>query len=78
MLSEYLGDDHDLAVLTDLVDVDPAAFGGDAAASAATTLAASSRATLQERAFGLGGQLYAEKPKGFRRRMRTYSAPPVA
>lgn len=72
VLSEDLGDDHDLAVLTDLVDVDPAAFGGDEAVAAATALAARSRASLQDHAFGLGVQVYAERPKAFRRRMHAY------
>ena len=72
VLSEDLGDDHDLAVLTDLIDVDPDAFGGEAATQAAADLAATARAALHEHAFGLGVQVYAESPKAFRRRFRTY------
>ncbi len=72
VLSEDLGDDHDLAVLTDLVGVDPEAFGGAAAAEAAATLAAERRAVLQHHAAGLGVQVYAEKPKAFARRLRAY------
>ena len=72
VLSEDLGDDHDLAVLTDLIDIDTDAFGGEEATQAATTLAATSRQALQEHAFGLGVQVYAERPKAFRRRFRSY------
>lgn len=72
VLSEDLGDDHDLAVLTDVIDVDPDAFGGEAATEAARTLAAGARDTLQAHAFGLGVQVYAESPKAYRRRFRSY------
>ena len=72
VLSEDLGDDHDLAVLTDLVGVDPEAFGGVAAARAAAGLAAERRAALQHHAAGLGAQVYAEKPKAFAKRLEAY------
>lgn len=72
VLSEDLGDDHDLAVLADLVGVDPEAFGGEEAARPALERAARSRADLQHHAFGLGAQAYAESPKAFTRRLKAY------
>lgn len=72
VLSEDLGDDHDLAVLIDLVGVDPEAFGGEEAARPALDRAAHARADLQHHAFGLGAQVYAESPKAFTRRLKAY------
>lgn len=72
VLSEDLGDDHDLAVLADLIGVDPEAFGGEGAARPSLDRAALARADLQHHAFGLGGQVYAESPKAFTRRLKAY------
>ena len=72
VLSEDLGDDHDLAVLADLVGVDPEAFGGEDAARPSLDLASRARTDLQHHAFGLGGQVYAESPKAFTRRLKAY------
>lgn len=72
VLSENLGDDHDLAVLHDLVAVDPEAFGGQAAADAVVDLGGHTRVALQRHAFGLGAQVYAERPRAYGRRLRTY------
>ena len=71
-LSEDLGDDHDLAVLVDLLGVDPTAFGGEEAATATVERARRARRRLQRRAHGLGVQVYAEKPSAFGRRLRSH------
>ncbi len=69
-LSDLLGDDHDLAVLRDVLhridgeipaDVDPV-----------IGLIEHRRDQLQSEAFFLGARLYAERPKAFRRRMHAY------
>jgi CHAD domain-containing protein len=72
VLSEDLGDDHDLAVLTALLREEVDAFGGDAAVDAAMTLVTPTRTALQDHAFGLGAQVYVEKPGAFGRRLRAY------
>ncbi len=72
VLSEDLGDDHDLAVLADLIGVDPDAFGGEDAARPSLDRAAQVRHRLQHHAFGLGAQVYAESPKAFTRRLAAY------
>lgn len=72
VLSEDLGDDHDLAVLIDLIGVDPDAFGGEEAARPTLDRAAQVRHHLQRHAFGLGTQVYAESPKAFARRLKAY------
>ncbi len=55
-LSEWLGDDHNLAVLRGLL-------AGDSDAAAAVHLIARRQAELRERALALGEQLYAAKPR---------------
>ena len=60
-LSDLLGDDHDLAVLTGLVD--HADVRG---------LIAQRRKELQTDARRLGQRIYAEKPKAYRRRLGRY------
>jgi len=72
VLSEDLGDDHDLAVLADRIGVDPDDFGGEHAARPTLDRAAQVRHRLQHHAFGLGAQVYAESPKAFARRMKAY------
>ncbi len=68
-LADSLGDDHDLAVLTELVRDDPDAFGGTDAVAAAVTMADARRADLERRAVALGARLYVERPKAFVARM---------
>ncbi|WP_051222382.1 CHAD domain-containing protein [Conexibacter woesei] len=66
-LSELLGDDHDLAVLRELLCSDPAL-----ALPALLDVIDERRAALQADAFRLGHRLYAERPKAFRRRFTRY------
>ncbi len=71
-LAEALGDDHDLAVLIGRLESDPERFGGTFATKQAIDLARKEQLDLRERAFRLGATVYAESPKAFVARMRTY------
>jgi CHAD domain-containing protein len=62
-LSDRLGDDHDLAVLSD--------FG----AEPLEELIATRRRELQEEAFAYGARLYADKPGAYVRRIERWSRP---
>ena len=65
-LSELLGDDHDLAVLTEaLAPADDEAF---------VDAIAQRRAALQAEAFALGRLVYAERTKAYARRLGAYLA----
>ncbi len=70
MLSDLLGDDHDLAVLHQalLAAADQVAVDVDAVIG----LIEHRRKQLQEEAIFLGSRLYAEKPKTFERRLHSY------
>jgi CHAD domain-containing protein len=74
-LSDLLGDDHDLAVLCEIVRQELADSVDRRERQALRGLVADRRRTLQKHAFELGGRLYAEKPKAFARRMRHYLHP---
>ncbi len=71
-LSDALGDDHDLAVLSGQLRDDPDAFGGDDAVDAAMIVIDGQRAELQRGAIRLGTRLHAEKPKAFAKRFAAY------
>lgn len=71
-LSELLGDDHDLALLRARLtrgSAPPAGAGDDAALLA---LVDARRAGLRGAALRLGGRLYGERPKAFRRRIGSW------
>jgi CHAD domain-containing protein len=73
-LSRLLGDDHDLAVLAELLGEDPELSAAPAASrERLLELIEQRRGELLEQARGLGGRLYAESPKAFRRRLRSYA-----
>lgn len=63
VLSEALGDDHDLSLLAERLETDHAGL---------PELIAERRAELQRRALALGALVYAERPKAFGRRIRRY------
>lgn len=71
-LSEQLGDDHDLALLYGLLDVEPRRFGGVQALAPLTALIDERRLELQVDTFSLGRRIFAERPKAFVRRMAAY------
>ena len=70
-LSDLLGDDHDLVVLSERV-ADPAVALSGEQIRGLGDLVDRRRGELQARAFTLGERLYAEKPGAFAARMRGY------
>jgi CHAD domain-containing protein len=71
-LSDYLGDDHDLAVLEAWAKAHAAEAGGLAALQELIDAIEERRKELQADAFRLGERLYAERPGAFVRRLRGY------
>ena len=71
-LADYLGDDHDLAVLRERLNEYEKAFPGAAARSALIALIDRARSELQEKAVVLGRRIYEEKPKAFAARFGKY------
>jgi CHAD domain-containing protein len=70
-LSDYLGEDHDLAVLTEFISSQPARFDRD---KIETLIALCDRRQieLQLAAIRLGKRIYTEKPKAFVSRLGNY------
>lgn len=71
-LSDYLGDDHDLAVLREKALAHRDAFPGPGGASALFTLIDRRQTQLRDKAFRVGGRIYAEKPAAFAARLGRY------
>jgi CHAD domain-containing protein len=69
-LANALGDDHDLAVLSDKFREEPDRFPDRATMQTLADLIACRRAHLQEQAMTLGHQLYEAKPRLFVDRLR--------
>lgn len=67
-LSDHLGDDHDLAVLTDWLETEDL----DLHRARLEELIQRRRLTLQTEAFRVGALAYAEKPKALGRRLRAW------
>jgi CHAD domain-containing protein len=72
-LSDYLGDDHDLAVLRSRAFELLKAELNEKSGSAIKALIDRRRAELQAKALKLGERLYADKPKSFARRFGSNS-----
>lgn len=70
-LSDLLGDDHDLVVLSEIVTAQPGMFHEIDAPALGAAIAHRQRA-LRSAAFRLGRRLYAEKPKALVRRWQAY------
>jgi CHAD domain-containing protein len=70
LLSEHLGDDHDLAVLHEAITSGRMDAGSDSEAILA--LIDQRRNELLHAALTLGDRLYAESPKAFARRVTSY------
>ncbi len=68
-LSDALGDDHDLAVLSADLRADPASWGGDDVVDGALVLVDGTRADLQRRAVAVGARVHAEDPAARGRRL---------
>lgn len=71
-LADYLGDDHDLAVLRQKVVDNDTAFVDAADRDALVALIDRYRLRLQDKAFVLGDRIFEEKPRRFVRRMGKY------
>jgi len=71
-LSDAIGSDHDLAVLTEMFRSTPDEFGAAEAVREAQLLIDGQRADLQRRAVRLGARLYVETPEAFGARMAGY------
>jgi CHAD domain-containing protein len=71
-LADLLGDDHDLAVLTDLMDSEPDLFGTPVQQESLRELIAERRKVLKQRALDLGERLYAEHPSELCHRMKRW------
>jgi CHAD domain-containing protein len=68
-LSDYLGDDHDLAVLRGKALKHRRAFDSNAGPAALLALIDRSQAQLRAKAFLAGGRIYADKPRAFAARL---------
>jgi CHAD domain-containing protein len=71
-LGDYLGDDHDLAVLRQTTEADDAHFGGRAVLDPLFEFIDHRRAELQRKAYLLGRQLYQDRPSVFANRLTPY------
>ena len=71
-LSDYLGEDHDLAVLKELVLSQPKRFDRQNTLSTLTALIDRRREELQFSAMFLGRRIYTEKPRNFVDRLGNY------
>jgi CHAD domain-containing protein len=71
-LADVLGDEHDLAVLGQVVTSNVVLLPVDTERYSFLTAVARQRIALQRRAFGIGRLAYAEAPPAFVARMRSY------
>lgn len=68
-LSDYLGDDHDLAVLGEHLKATAKTLGDEATCESLLAVVRAARQRLEEKARPLGAKLYAEKPNDHVRRI---------
>ena len=66
-LADLLGDDHDLAVLRDYVELHPQAFDNEAASLALLAVIKRRRDGLQRKALKLAKRIYSQSPEDFLR-----------
>ncbi len=71
-LSEYLGDDHDLAVLRRMILSNPDGFVDEQELIMLISLIDQARLALEALAWPLGERIYFDPPKTFTRRLNTY------
>jgi len=71
-LVQLLGDDHDLAILRQVLAADPPAYGGHRILKEVFAVIDSRREELERQAFALGRTLYEESPKVFTSRIEAY------
>ena len=72
LLSDYLGDDHDLSILRETLLAAPEQFGGNDTVQTAIGLMDRRQVELRTKAKALGERLFAEKPKQLLRRFGAY------
>jgi CHAD domain-containing protein len=72
VLSDVLGDDHDLSVLRETLMEGDVDFGGEETIQALLGLITQRQIELRAKAKQLGARLYAEPPKRFVKRLRSY------
>jgi len=68
-LATLLGEDHDLAVLREMLAADPLAYGGHRILKTVFVVIDRHRAALERQAFALGAEIYREPPKVFTSRI---------
>lgn len=68
-LESWLGDDHNLAVLTQQMQDEPDRYGGKQILDSFLPIAGHQQEELRSNALALGERLYEEKPRDFARRM---------
>lgn len=71
-LSDYLGEDHDLAVLQEFVSNRPKRFDRQNTLESLNALIDSRRQELQSKAIFIGKRIYTEKDKKFVKRLNNY------
>lgn len=71
-LADLLGDEHDLAVLSQTLATEPKAFGGAKEVEMILGLIEDRREEIRDEARFLGLRLYADKPKRFVKRFKSY------
>ena len=71
-LADDLGDEHDLAMMAQLLEDEPALFGDETTGERLAALIEARRAELQAAAFASGQRLYAESPKALVKRIEVY------
>lgn len=64
-LTDLLGDDHDLALLVQVLQDDPDAYGGERSVQVLVGAAQQARRVLQRRAHPLGTRIWWEEPEEF-------------
>ena len=71
-LTDYLGDDHDLSVFLELLEEDESLISEKEAKRTLENIIDREQSTLRTRAIFLGRFIYAEKPRYYTRRIKTY------
>ena len=71
-MGELLGDDHDLAVLSQMLTDDPVVFGGEGDVEMLAALIDRRRVELEQEAIALGGRFFQEKSGEFTHRLKGY------
>ena len=71
-LADLLGDEHDLAVLSQTLAAEPKVFGGAKGVEMILGLIKDRREEIRGEAWFLGVRLYADKPKRFAKRFKSY------